>query len=488
MELDHETCYRALATRDARFDGLFFVGVTSTRIYCRPVCTARTPRADHCRFYRSAAAAEQSRFRPCLRCRPELAPGHSPVDASGRVARAAAARIEAGALNNGRSLEDLAAEFGLSSRQLRRITRNELGVAPVQLAQTRRLLLAKQLLTETDLPIIDVAFGSGFESVRRFNALFLAHYRMSPRRFRRSVETTAREKPLRLRLTYRPPMAWAEMLNFLQGRAVSGVERITADAYSRTVAFGEHRGWLKVAPAPVRNTLYVEFSASLTPALTPMLARLRSLFDLNARPDVIAEHLGADSRIGDAVKHCPGLRVPGAFHGFDLAWRAILGQRISVRAATTLAQRLAAEFGEIIETPDCELNRLAPLPERIADAKVEQIAQLGITRERAQAIRLLAQRMADQCLLLEPGANPEEAIDALQEIPGIGEWTAHYIAMRALGWPDAFPHGDMGLLRGLGETSAKQVRDFAEAWRPWRSYAVMHVWNGLTSPRTRALA
>ncbi len=478
MELDHERCYRALSTRDARFDGLFFVGVTTTGIYCRPVCTARTPGSDRCRFFSSAAAAEQEGFRPCLRCRPELAPGHSPIDAVSRVARAAAARIEAGALNNGGSLEDLATEFDLSSRQLRRVIQRELGVPPIRLAQTHRLLLAKQLLTETRLPIIKVAFASGFESLRRFNALFLSHYRMPPSRFRRNGEAASPEgEPLRLRVGYRAPLAWDTLMRFFAGRAMLGVEWISGDTYARTVAIGPHRGWFSVSPVVGTNSLAVEFSATLAPALAPLLSRVRHLFDLNARPDVIAEHLGSDPKLGLSLSRNPGLRVPGSFSGFDQAWRTILGQRISVRAATTVAQRLTTLFGEPIETPYPELNGLAPSPERLADANLDQLAGLGMSRDRAQSIQTLSRAVADGRLRLEPGADPEATVAQLKEFRGIGEWTVQVIAMRALGWPDAFPDGDLGLLKGLGASSSAQLRTMAEAWRPWRSYAAMHAWN-----------
>jgi AraC family transcriptional regulator of adaptative response / DNA-3-methyladenine glycosylase II len=483
MELNHDACFRALATRDARFDGLFFVGVTSTRIYCRPVCTAKTPRADRCRFFAVAAAAEQEGFRPCLRCRPELAPGRSPVDAVSRVARAAAARIESGALNDGAGLEDLAAEFGITSRQLRRVVRQELGVSPVQLAQTHRLLLAKQLLTETRLPVIDVAFASGFESVRRFNTLFRAHYRVAPREFRRRLNEDVAGEPLRLLLHYRPPLAWDRMLRFLAARTIAGVEHVSGEGYSRVVSMGKHQGWLRVTRAPVENALRVEFEATLAPVLGPLLARLRHMFDLNARPDVIAAHLGTDDRLRGAIATIPGLRVPGAFSGFEMAWRAILGQRISVPAATTLSRRLALQFGEPIETPYPELSRLTPRAEVLAESDVDTLAKLGITRERCRAIQVLARAVADGKLRLEPGADPESTIAQLKEFPGIGEWTAQYIAMRALGWPDAFPHGDLGVLRGVGETSPKKLLALAEPWRPWRAYAVMYVWNGLSVPK-----
>jgi AraC family transcriptional regulator of adaptative response / DNA-3-methyladenine glycosylase II len=479
MQLDHETCYRALATRDARFDGLFFTGVTTTRIYCRPVCTARLPRADRCRFFLLAAEAEQAGFRPCLRCRPELAPGNSSVDAVSRVARAAAALIERGALNGG-GTEALAAELGISSRQLRRCVGRELGVSPVQLAQTHRLLLAKQLLTETRLPITEVALASGFESLRRFNALFRTHYRLAPRDLRRAGGSKLHADSLNLHLGYRPPLAWPEMLRFLAARAIAGCERADGAEYVRTVAIGRHTGWLRATLGKRPNTLVVEFSTSLTPALAPLLARLRGLFDLGARPDVIRAHLAGDAHLGPLVRRLPGLRVPGSFDGFELAWRAILGQQVTVRGASTLAARVAREFGRPIATPDPMLDRLTPEPATLAAARIERFRKLGITRDRAEAIRAIAAAVVDGSLRLEPGADPQQSIELLTRLPGIGAWTAQYIAMRALSWPDALPEGDIALRRGLGEPSPVGLRAMAEAWRPWRSYAAMHVWNNLS--------
>jgi AraC family transcriptional regulator, regulatory protein of adaptative response / DNA-3-methyladenine glycosylase II len=480
MDLDSESCYRALAARDSRFDGVFFVGVTTTGIYCRPVCPARTPGRDRCRFFPSAAATEQAGFRPCLRCRPELAPGHAPVDATRHLAYAVAARIEAGALNEGGDLEALAAEFGRSSRQLRRAVRNELGVSPVELAQTHRLLLAKQLLTETRLPVIQVALASGFASVRRFNALFRSHYRLTPSRLRRTNGPISGEESVRLRLSYRPPLAWPEMLHFLADRALPGVESVTGRCYLRTVGLGKHLGWLRVEPVQGRDALAVELSLSLVPVLPALLARLRNLFDLNGRPDVIVSHLGDDARIGPAVRRCPGLRVPGAFHGFELAVRAVLGQQVSVRAATTVAGRLAAKFGQPIETPFPGLNRLSPAPERLARANLGELTALGLPGKRAETVRALAHAVAAGQLPLDPGPAPGDTVERLLQLPGVGEWTAQYIVMRAARWPDAFPHGDLGLRKGLGEMSAGQVLRAADAWRPWRAYAAMYVWQTLS--------
>jgi AraC family transcriptional regulator of adaptative response / DNA-3-methyladenine glycosylase II len=478
MRIDNETCYRALAARDRRFDGVFFVGVTTTGIYCRPICPARTPRNDRCRFFANPALAERSGFRPCLRCRPELAPGDAPVDSPGRTARLAAARIEAGALNDEGSVETLARELGLSSRQLRRAVQQEFGVSPVELAQTRRLLLAKQLLTETTLPLIEVALASGFASVRRFNALFRAHYGMPPSQLRRAAGMSGARGSLLLTLAYRPPLAWRAMLRFLAGRAMSGVESVLGDCYVRTVRHGEARGWVKVEPAPHGDTLAVEVSTSLAPVLSTLLPRLRSLFDLDARPDVIAGQLAADPVLSRAIDDLPGLRVPGSVDGFELAVRAILGQRISVAAATTLAGRLAAEFGDAIVTPFPELGRFSPTPERLAGAEAEGLVALGIAPTRARAIIELARAVAGRHVMLEPGPDPEQAIARLKELPGIGDWTAHYIAMRALRWPDAFPAADLGLLRASKASTPAELARRAESWRPWRSYAAMLLWNG----------
>ena len=476
MRIDDDTCYRALTARDTRFDGLFFVGVTTTGIYCRPICLARTPGRARCRFFSNSALAESEGFRPCLRCRPELAPGHAPVDSVRRTARAAAGRIEAGALNDGGSLEKLAGDLGLSARQLRRAVRQEFGVSPVELAQTQRLLLAKQLLTESDLPIIQVAFASGFESVRRFNALFRSHYRLTPTHMRRSSKTSYAGDCVRLTLAYRPPLAWNALLRFLSGRATAGVECVADGAYFRTAAVENHRGWFKVEPISGRNALAVELSTSLIPALPDVLSRLKGLFDLSARPDVILSHLATDARLSSVTGRCAGLRVPGAFDGFELVVRAILGQRVSVAAATTLAGRLATRLGEPIETPLAGLNRLSPSPARLADVAVSELRALGLSAPRAASIRTVAQVVTRRQIDLQPGPDPEGVTQALQKLPGIGDWTAQYIAMRALRWPDAFPAGDLGLLKASSQTSPSRLRATAEAWRPWRAYAAMYLW------------
>ena len=471
--------YNAYASRDPRFDGVFFIGVTSTGIYCRPVCTARTPKRANCRFFESAEAAEKARFRPCLRCRPELAPGHAPVDGAQRIAGMIVQRIGEGMLDGGAGLERIAEQFGWSSRQIRRILQQELGVSPIELLQTRRLLLAKQLLTETALPVTEVAFASGFASLRRFNDAFGRRYGMPPTRLRKAAKGTAASAaaaPITLQLSYRPPFDWAGLLDFLRARALNGVERVDGDAYLRTVRLGDHTGWVRVRHAPKQRALLVEFPHALTPVLPVLLGRLRYLFDLSARPDVIAAHLKRDARLSNLVKRHPGLRVPGAFEGFELAVRAVLGQQVTVKAATTIAGRLVQAFGEPIETPHEGLTHLTPPPARVSAASVEEIASLGIVRSRAQSILALAQAAEAGTLLLDPGASPEAALAALVALPGIGAWTAHYIAMRALRWPDAFPKEDLVVRKRLGGVTAARAEAMAEAWRPWRSYAALYLW------------
>ena len=454
--------------------------MTSTGIYCRPVCTARTPRAANCRFFDSAEAAEKATFRPCLRCRPELAPGRAPVDDAQRIASLLVHRIEEGLPEGDAGLEAVAARFGYSSRQIRRIVQKELGVSPIELVLTRRLLLAKQLLTETTLSITEVAFASGFASLRRFNDAFRRRYGMPPTRLRRAADgprhAAESRDTLTLQLSYRPPYDWPGVIRFLEARALSCVERVSDDEYLRAIRIGAHSGWLRVRHDAGRRALAVELSRSLTPVLPALLGRLRNVFDLGARPDVIAAQLASDPALADAVARDPGLRVPGAFDGFELALRAILGQQISVAAATTLAGRVVSAFGEALETPFPELTHLAPTAERVAAASEDQIAALGVVRSRARSIVALAREVAAGRLPLDAGARPEETIAQLAALPGIGPWTAHYIAMRALRWPDAFPKEDLVLRNALGGVSATRAEELSQAWRPWRSYAVLYMW------------
>jgi AraC family transcriptional regulator of adaptative response / DNA-3-methyladenine glycosylase II len=484
MTLDPHTCYRAMRSHDARFDGRFYVAVRSTRIYCRPVCSVRPPKRENCRFYPSAAAAESAGFRPCLRCRPELAPGNASVDATTRLAQAAASLIEDAALEES-GLEAIAQRLGITDRHLRRAFGAEFGVSPVEFAQTQRLLLAKRLLTDTTLPVTEIAFASGFRSVRRFNALFRSRYRLQPKRLRRYAPggaslhagAKASEDALGFELAYRPPYDWAALSAFLGARTIAGVEAFEDGVYRRTARLRVDRktfaGWIAVAPSRKKPALRVTVSASLAKALPPVLSRVKALMDLACNPAEVAQALG------NLAKAKPGMRVPGAFDGFEVAVRAILGQQVTVAAARTIAGRFAAEFGEPIETPFPSLIKLFPSPEGISEVKPGSIARLGMPEARARTVIGLARAVADGELVLMPNADIEPTLERLREIPGIGEWTAQYIAMRALAWPDAYPHADYGVMKALGASDPKAALQAGEAWRPWRAYAVMHLWQSL---------
>jgi len=479
--LDSRICYRALKARDARFDGRFFVAVSSTRIYCRPVCTVKPPKRENCRFFPSAAAAESNGYRPCLRCRPELAPGNASVDATSRLAQAAASMMEDRTLDQ-EGLDTLAGRLGITDRHLRRAFGAEFGVSPVEFAQTQKLLLAKRLLTDTALPVTEVAFASGFGSVRRFNALFKQRYRLRPGQLRGPLRggapVAATADLLKFELSFRPPFDWSAVSAFLGVRAIAGVEAVESGCYRRTVRIPidgkEHTGWIAVEMSPRKPTLRVAVSASLAKALPPVLSRAKALMDLECHPAEVAQALGT------LAKRHPGLRVPGAFDGFEMAVRAILGQQVTVAGARTVAGRFAAAFGDPIETPFDSLTTLFPTAARVAVLPAGRIARLGMPGARASAVVALALAVAEGRLVLMPNADIEATLDGLRALPGVGEWTAQYIAMRVLSWPDAFPHTDLGVMKALGETDAQRVRAAGEAWRPWRAYAVMHLWQSLT--------
>ncbi|MBX3332049.1 MAG: helix-turn-helix domain-containing protein [Nitrospira sp.] len=479
MMLDSVTCYRALRARDVRFDGRFYVAVSSTRIYCRPVCTVKPPRFENCRFYLSAAAAEVAGYRPCLRCRPELAPGNASVDATTRLAQAAASLIEDRALDPG-GLGGVASSLGITDRHLRRVFGAEFGVSPVEFAQTQRLLLAKRLLTDTSLPITEVAFASGFESLRRFNALFRQRYRLQPGQLRRRANIT--EIPvadaLNFELSFRPPYDWPAMRTFLGARAIAGVEMLDGSCYRRTVRVTaeakDHLGWIEVGLSHKKPALHVVVSSSLVRVLPPVLARVKALMDLSCNPTEVAGVLG------ELAQRRPGMRVPGTFDGFEVAVRAIVGQQVTVAAARTIAGRFAAALGDPIETPFETLTTVFPSAARVANAAVDFIARLGMPTARARTVMALARAVADGDLTLTPHTDLDVTLERLRTLPGVGEWTAQYIAMRALAWPDAFPHTDLGVMKALKEKNARRVLEAGEVWRPWRAYAVMQLWHSLT--------
>jgi AraC family transcriptional regulator of adaptative response / DNA-3-methyladenine glycosylase II len=485
LTLSRESCYRALAAKDARFDGIFFTGVKTTGIYCRPVCTVKTPRESSCTFFTSAAAAEAAGFRPCLRCRPELAP----YALQQNLAYAVWQRIAAGALNDG-DLERLAAEVGLSSRQLRRVLLQHFGVTPVELAQTQRLLFAKKLLQETHMPMAELAYAAGFGSVRRFNALFAARYGIAPSAIRRTAATdgVAAQDALMLRLAYRPPFDWQRMLRYFAGRGIPGVEAVQAQerdrpgVYMRSARIGNVAGWLRVTHLASRHQLELQVSSSLSTMLMPLVARVRGQFDLDANPAVIETHLQKDPLLAAHIKAMPGLRVPGAFDAFELAVRAVLGQQVSVAGATTLSGRLVTRFGEPVDTPFAGVTSHFPRADVIAAADVIDIARIGMPKSRAQTIQHLARFAAAGGLNMRPGMTLDEAVAHLKTVRGIGDWTAHYIALRALRFPDAFPAGDLGLQKAAaednpsGRLTEKQLAARAHIWAPWRGYAALILW------------
>ncbi len=485
--------YRALLARDARFDGVFFVAVTTTGIYCRPVCRARTPGRDRCVFYRRAAEAERDGYRACFRCRPELAPGvdrgrgadvHVSVDAVASLASAAIARIEAGALNDA-SLDDLARSLGASSRHVRRALKREVGVSPAELAETARLALAKQLLHDEAMTMTSIAYASGFSSVRRFNAAFRARFGRAPssiqkNRNRKTKEGDAHDT-VTMTLGHRAPYAWDALLRFLHARATPGVEHVdlAAQTYARTVSLDGQRGSFVARHHPTRDAIVIEASVSLSRSLMTIASRARALFDLDAVPHVIAAHLGRDAALRSLVKRNAGLRVPGAWDGFEIAARAVLGQQISVRAATTLAGRFARAFGEDVQTANENLSCIFPTAHAVASASHASIRAIGVTEARARTLASLARTFATGRIALD--GDPHAATTTLESIHGIGPWTAQYIAMRALRAPDAFPHGDLILARAL-DLTASALRDRSSAWSPWRAYAAMHLWQKGAAP------
>lgn len=478
MELDRNTCYRAVQSRDRRFDGWFFVGVSSTGIYCRPVCAVRTPKFENCHFFPSAAAAEKQGFRPCLRCRPELAPGHGLFDASSRLAQAAALLIDDGYLNQA-GVTALAARIGITERHLRRIFAAEFGVSPIEYAQTQRLLMAKRLLTDTALPVTEIALASGFGSVRRFNSLFKTHYGFSPTRLRQAQPDTRRaaSECVTFELGYRPPLAWKPLLDFLARRVVTGVEIVdpSRGIYRRAIALAHGprtlTGWIAVENVPARHMLRVSMPASLVPILPQVLGKVRRLFDLGCRPDVIDRHLGA------LAADVPGMRVPGAFDGFEIAARAIAGQQVTLAHARRVLAYLTQHFGTPLAVPADGLTHAFPQADALAGASLDALIGAGLIRARAAALQAVARAVADGTVCIEPLAPLDATLNALRAIRGIGDWTAQYIAMRGLSWPDAFPAGDYVLKKQLGLNSESAVAHMAEQWAPWRAYAALHVWH-----------
>lgn len=474
MPIDPATAYRALLSRDARFDGRFFVGVRSTGIYCRPVCRVRAPREAMCRYFEHAAAAEAAGFRPCLRCRPELAPGLSLIDSPDALALAAARMLDAGAGEQG--MAALAARIGVGERHLRRVFKLRFGVTPVAYAQTQRLLLAKRLLADSSLPIGEVAAAAGFGSLRRFHALFQARYRMPPSALRRGSSSVAQEQDsFELFLAYRPPYDWQAMLAFQSARALPGVECVDGEgSWWRQLRISHggrlYAGWVALREDARSQRLLLRVSSSLRDAMAPLLARLRRQFDLDCEPSIIA------AALGELASDSPGLRLPGSFDPFEQAVRAVLGQQVSVAAARTLAGRLVQAFGTPRAGPVAALTHDFPDCQLLAVQTPEALAALGILPSRARSILALATALAEGRIALDGTAGIGATLDALRALPGFGEWTVQYLAMRCLGWPDAFPHTDLIVRRAFPGLTPAEILRRAEAWRPWRAYACLHLW------------
>jgi AraC family transcriptional regulator of adaptative response / DNA-3-methyladenine glycosylase II len=458
--MDLRAFERARLARDPRFDGRFFIGVTSTGIYCRPICPAPSPKPQNIRYYLSAAAAAEAGFRPCLRCRPEASPGTPAwLGASATVSRALKL-IAASALDE-ESVDDLAERLGIGSRHLRRLFLKYLGATPVAVAQTRRVHFAKKLIDETSLPMTQIALAAGFGSIRRFNATFQNLYQRTPRDLRGAARVSGGHEPgnYTFRIGYRPPYDWNSVIGFLAARAIPGVEFVSPDEYRRTISIDGRPGTIAVRPA-AKNSLELKIRYSDPSALFRIVERVRSIFDAGADPSEIARNFRRDSTLSSLVRTYPGLRVPGCWDGFEMSVRAILGQQVSVKGASTMAGRVAAAFG----TPN-EDGVLFPCAELLADA---DLTRVGLTRQRAASIRALAEATARGEISFHPALDPQQFEERITKIPGIGPWTAQYVAMR-LGEPDAFPSGDL-YLRHVGKES--------EAWRPWRAYAAMYLWKG----------
>lgn len=479
--MERDRCYRAVRARDRRFDGVFFTCVETTGIYCRPICPARLPGKDRCEFVRTAAQAERAGFRACLRCRPELAPGNASVDAKARCVRVALQRIQGGYLNQ-HSVEDLAVLVGVSARHLRRSMESELGVSPVELAQTQRLSLAKQLLQDTDISLANLAMASGFGSVRRFNAVFATHFGRAPSAIRR--RSVPESGSVTIRLEYRPPLEWPTMLAYLRARSIPGVESVDEESYARTVKLNGIPGWIEVRAVADKPALCATLSLNLVPCLSRVVPKLRSLFDLDARPDLVAAHLQDDAILRPSLQRLPGLRVPGTFDPFELGVRAILGQQISVAGATTLSGRFAHSFGEVLDQSTPRLNNVFPSASKVATLSLSKVRAIGLPERRAATILAFAKATSEGTFDSAGAHDASEVIKRIQELPGIGPWTAQYYAMRALSWPDAFPAGDLGLRKALGVKTASQASSKSAAWSPWRAYGAMHLWQSGVSHRT----
>jgi AraC family transcriptional regulator of adaptative response / DNA-3-methyladenine glycosylase II len=484
--LQHEVYERARLSRDARFDGQFYVGVKTTGIYCRPICPANSPKSRNVRFFPSAASAGEAGFRPCLRCRPECAPGTPAWCGTSTTVRRGLRLISGGALDDG-NVENLAERLGITSRHLRRLFTTHLGASPLAVAHTQRLHFAKRLIDETSLPMNHIASAAGYGSIRRFNDAFQKTYGRSPRDLRKAGEGTelvGDTATLTVRLPYRQPFDWQSLLTFFAGRATPGVENVHDDTYRRTLSIDGVHGVVEVRPDRREGYLSLTLRSVNTNTLFETVQTAREVFDLDAPVSEIVSILARDRILKKMLKRNPGVRVPGAWDGYELTIRAILGQQISVKAATTIAGRIAARYGDVLETgsaaEEFQLTRIFPTPERLSRARFNGI---GVVQARAATLRRVSAAVMRGDICFDAAQDPQDFCDSLKAIKGIGEWTAQYVAMRALKNPDAFPGSDLGLISAIAHparVTAKELLTRAEDWRPWRAYAAMLLWGSLT--------
>ena len=483
--LQNDIYERARLARDARFDGQFYVGVRSTGIYCRPICPANAPKSENVRFFPSAAAAGEAGFRPCLRCRPECAPGTPAWSGTSTTVRRGLRLISNGALDDG-NIENLADRLGVTSRHLRRLFTKHLGASPLAVAHTQRLHFAKRLIDETTLPMSHVSSAAGYGSIRRFNDAFRKTYGRSPRELRREgeeSELSGRTATLTVRLPYRRPFNWSALLDFFAARATPGVEAVNGNTYSRTVMSNDDHGVVEISPDKRDGYLSLTLHCVNTKALFETVQTAREVFDLDAPISEIRSTLGKDKTLKAMLRKNPGVRVPGAWGGFEVTIRAILGQQISVKAATTIAGRIAHKYGERLDLPgtsiDGGLSHIFPTAERLMRARLKNI---GLVRSRAETIRRVSAAVVNGDLQFDIAQDPEQVCEVLHSIKGIGDWTAQYVAMRALKNPDAFPGSDLGLLKAIaypGRVTPKELTVRAEDWRPWRAYAALLLWSSV---------
>ena len=499
---DPERCYRAAQSRDARFDGWFFLGVTSTGIYCRPSCPARTPKREHVRFYASAAAAQQAGFRACLRCRPDATPG-SPEWNLRADAVARAMRLIRDGVVDREGVEGLARRLGYSVRQINRLVTAEAGTGPLALARAQRAQSARILLETTPLPVAQVAFAAGFSSIRQCNDTVRQVFADTPTGLRRRAASSSRrpggdapDRGIRLRLPARSPCDVEGLIDFLAARAVPGIETADAGTYRRSLRLPTGPGvvWLAARPPVPGAPVFVDAELWLSDQrdLTAAVSRCRQLLDLDADPVAAAEVLGADPDLGPVVASCPGRRVAGTVDGFELAVRAVIGQQVSVAGARTVAARLVSAAGDPLPGDHDGVTHLFPTPRALLDLAQREPASFAMPAGRREAVVALAAAVESGAIVIDPGTDPVELRADLVRLPGIGTWTAEYVAMRALRDPDAFLPTDLGIRRAartLGLPDAGPgLRAAAERWRPWRSYAMAHLWSVPAGPGRRAAA